>query len=230
MVRLSDFINLPLTRNEVGNALIKAVNTEFVGIDNLRNRARMVTLDCKVRGYIGEIALRKWFETYNVTFERADFYDDDSNMDIDLLYIGQRPYNFEVKTSLVPDSYQNLTGVIQRADIKIIKRTNEIETVSGDVHIQIYFDFLRKLRDNELKSLPQNMTDLRQIYTSMKLDDYIGNTYFVAWIDKPSLIQFINSQTRKTWTFPYAKRDFWRCPIGYIAKKPVDIIPYIATL
>lgn len=230
MVRLSDFINLPLTSQDVAKALIKAVNSEGVGIDNLRHRARMVTLDCKIRGYIGEIALRKWFNQYDVTFESADFFDDDTNMDIDLLYMGQRPYNFEVKTSLVPDSYQNLSGVIQRADIKIIKRTNDIESVSGDVHIQIYFDFLRKIRDNELKALPQDLKELPQIYSAMKLSEYIGNTYFVAWIDKPTLVQFINSQTRKTWTFPYAKRDFWRCPIGYIAKKPLEIIPYIQTL
>lgn len=230
MVRLNDFIKLPVTRNEIATALIQAIQSEGVGIDNLRHRARMVTMDCKIRGYIGEIALRKWFNQYGVTFEKADFYDDDSNMDIDLLYLGRRQYNFEVKTSLVPDSYQNLTGVIQRADIKIIKRTNDIESVSGDIHIQIYFDFLRKVRDNELKSLPQNLSDPRQIYSAMKLDEYCDNTYFVAWIDKPSLIAYINSQYRKTWTFPYAKRDFWRCPIGEIAKKPIEIVPYISSL
>lgn len=230
MVRLNDFIKLPISRNDIESALKQALDSSLVGIDNLRYRARMVTMDCKIRGYIGEIALRKWFAQYGVTFDKADFYDDDSNMDIDLLYVGKRPYNFEVKTSLVPDSYQNLTGVIQRADIKIIKRTNDIESVSGDIHIQIYFDFLRKVRDNELKALPQNLSDPQQIFSAMKLDEYSENTYFVAWIDKPTLVQFINSQSKKTWTFPYAKRDFWRCPIGYIAKKPVEIIPYINSL
>lgn len=230
MVRLSDFIKLPISKQDVSHALMQAIDRETVGIDNLRFRSRMVMLDCKIRGYIGEIALRKWFNDYGITFDKADFYDDDTNMDIDMLYLGNRPYNFEVKTSLVPDSYQNLTGVIQRADIKIIKRTNDINSVSGDVHIQIYFDFLRKVRDNELKSLPQNITDTNELYTSMNLIDYCDNTYFVAWIDKPTLIKYINSQFKKTWTFPFAKKDFWRCPIGEIAKKPIEIIDYINTL
>lgn len=230
MVKLKDFVKLSLSHDDINNALKKALSNEGVGIDNLRYRARMVMMDCKIRGYIGEIALRKWFSQYGVTFEKADFFDDDSNMDIDLLYLGKRSYNFEVKTSLVPDSYQNLTGVIQRADIKIIKRTSDIESVSGDVHIQIYFDFLRKVRDSELKALPQNLSAPDQIFSSMKLDEYCDNTYFVAWIDKPSLITYINSQYRKTWTFPYAKKDFWKCPIGEIAKKPMEIIPYIETL
>ena len=59
MVRLNDFIKLPVTRNEIATALIQAIQSEGVGIDNLRHRARMVTMDCKIRGYIGEIALRR---------------------------------------------------------------------------------------------------------------------------------------------------------------------------
>lgn len=230
MIRLNDFIKLPLNRTDVMSALSQALNKENVGINNLRYRPRMVIMDCKVRGYIGELALRHWFSKYQITFDKVDFFDDDSNMDIDLVYSGTRDYNLEVKTSLVPDFYRDLTGVIQKADIKIIKRTNDIESVSGDIHIQIYFDFLRKIRDSELKALDQNLAEPNDIFSAMKLEEYIDNTYFVAWIDKPSLISYINTQYRKTWSFVNSKRDFWRCPIGNIAKKPIDIIEYINTL
>lgn len=231
MVRLSDFIRLEMSKEDVELALSKAIQNDNVGIDNLRQRFKMVRLDCKIRGYLGEISLRNWFSKFGITFNKIDFFDDDLNMDIDMVYNKNgNSYNFEVKTSLVPDSYKDMSGIIQKADIKIIKRTNSIETVSGDIHIQIYFDFLRKVRDSELKSLNQNETDINNIYRNMKLDDYINNTYFVAWIDKPTLINYINSQYKKTWTFPYAQKDFWKCPLCYIAKRPIDIINYINNL
>lgn len=231
MIRLNDFIKLPIDREDIHEALSEALNNDGVGIDNLRNRARLVMMDCKIRGYIGEIALRKWFTKYNIKFDSVDFYDDETNMDIDITYkTDNNTYDLEVKTSLVPDSYKNMTGVIQRADIKIIKRTQNIEDVSGDIHIQIYFDFLRRERDNELKSLNQGINSEEELFNEMKLTEYMDNTYFVAWIDKPSLINFINNQSPKTWTFPYAQKDFWRCPLSSIAKKPMDIIDYINNL
>ena len=231
MVQLKDFIQLPVDRKVIAAALVKAINADNVGIDNLRYRPRMVRLDCKVRGYIGEVALRNWFANYNIHFDKIDYFDDDTNMDIDMVYEGHNDsYDIEVKTSLVPDAYHNMTGVIQRADIKIIKRTDSINSVSGDIHIQIYFDFLRKERDTKLRNLNQSINDPRAIYEQMELDNYINNTYFVAWIDKPSLINYINNLSYKTWTFPYAKKDFWKCPIGSIAKKPIEIINYINNL
>lgn len=233
MVQLKDFISLSLTREDIEEALRKALSSGEVGINNLRYRQRTIILDCKIRGYIGEIALKKWFQQYKIEFEHSDFLDDNSNMDIDLLYRGREgreSYNFEVKTSLVPDAYQDMTGVVQRADIKIIKRSERvIENVTGDIHIQIYYDFLRKARDSQLKALDQSISDKDQIYSEMHLEEYIPNTYFVAWIDKPTLIEYINQlpEFARTWTFKNSARYFWKCPIREIAKKPVEIIDYI---
>lgn len=231
MIRLNDFIKLPVDNTIIIKAMKQAIDNTSVGLNNLRYRPLTIILDCKIRGYIGEMALRKWFSNYNIDFVSSDFLDDDTNIDIDLLYRGiNRSYNFEVKTSLVPDFYRNMIGVIQRADIKIIKRTENIESLSGDVHIQIYYDFLRKQRDQELRLLRQNFINEDYLYTNMRLKEYIDNTYFVAWIDKPTLVKYINNQYRKTWTFPYAKRDFWRCPLSDLAKKPIELINYTKQL
>lgn len=73
---------------------------------------------------------------------------------------------------------------------------------SGDIHIQIYYDFLRKIRDNELRFLNQYISDISSLYKEMKLEEYIDNSYFVAWIDKPTLIQYINSISQKNMDIP----------------------------
>jgi len=59
----------------------------------------------------------------------------------------------------------------------------------------------------------------------MQLQHYLNNTYFIGWIDKPTLIQQINHKSRKTWAF--AKREFWLCNLGKDAKKPIDILEYL---
>ncbi|MDR1585112.1 MAG: hypothetical protein LBS07_02910, partial [Prevotellaceae bacterium] len=60
---------------------------------------------------------------------------------------------------------------------------------------------------------------------------YRNSAYFVAWMDKPALIQRINAMPpeRRTWTFEGAKRDFWNCKIRD-AKAPGTLIGYLKQL
>jgi len=54
-----EILNINLTKEDVIQAITKA--KEEIFIDNLRDRHINVQFDSKLRGYIGEIALKKWF-------------------------------------------------------------------------------------------------------------------------------------------------------------------------
>jgi hypothetical protein len=233
MIQFDDLIKLPVTEEDVRNALTQAIEQETIERDNLRVRSKMLRLDCRIRGYLGEIGLRNWFDGYGIEFSKANFLDDATNMDIDLLYQSKSgDCNIEVKTSTVPETYENLRGVIQKADIKIIKRTHTIEDLSGDIHIQIYFNFLRKKRDESLKGLNQQITDPQTIIRQLSLMEYVNRTYFVAWIDKPALIAHIHRlpERSRTWTFSAAQKSFWACKLATVSQKPIDIIDYLRQL
>lgn len=231
MVTTSDLIKLPITKLDVIDALNKALSQTFT--DNLRSRPKTVQLDCKIRGYLGEIALKNWFTNNGIHFSQTNYLVDGSELDIDLAYeVNEITYNLETKTSLVPDNYKTLSNSIERCDIKLIKRATRIEDLEGDMHLQIYFNFLRKERDTWLTSQSPNWNNISDIYATLQLDKYIENTYFVGWIDKPTLIIQINSLPVKyrTWTFPGSQKYFWACNIKNKAKCPIEIISYVKSL
>jgi hypothetical protein len=135
--------------------------------------------------------------------------------------------NLEIKTSLVADIDKNWDDILRKRDIKLIRRgTATIEELSGDLHLQIYFYGHRKKRDNFLKSLNLNL-DLpsEELYNKMELHHYLTKTYFIGWIDKPTLIRQIQAKSKKTWAF--GMREFWLCNLGKDAKKPLEIIDYL---
>jgi len=231
MVSFNNLIKLQITEIDIKNALSKAMQQKF--IDNLRYRPKTVQLDCKIRGYLGEIALKNWFANNQIYFDKTNYVPDGFEMDIDLAYNANgRIYNIEIKTSLVPDSYLTLENSLKRCDIKLIKRTPKVEDLKADIHIQIYFDFLRKQRDTFLSNQLPEWENSESVYNAFNLESYINNTYFVAWIDKPTLLKQINSvpESQRTWTFMNAQKDFWKCNIQQNAKNPNDIIQYIKLL
>lgn len=226
MITIQDTILLPVTKQDIEEAVKKALEDNF--IDNLRERDQNVQLDCKIRGYIGEIVLKKWFNTQGIKFEESNV--DEDGVNIDLLYKGKNPYNIEVKTSLIPDNYKDLKSVIEKCDVKLIKRTTHINNLKGDIHIQIYFDQLTVVTDTWLNSVVLKDFSIEEIIKTLNLEmRYMNKTYFVAWIDKPTLISQINSKPYgKIWSF--GMRDFWTCNIESEAKRPKDIIPYLQSL
>jgi hypothetical protein len=231
MVQYNDLVKLPVTETDVKQALVQSMQHQFT--DNLRYRPRTVQLDCKIRGYLGEIAIKNWFATKGIHFSQTNYIDDGSDMDIDLAYNANGViHSLEIKTSLVPDFYRTLQNSLTRCDVKLIKRTNQIEQFKGDIHLQIYFDFLRKERDTWLGTKTPNWTDLDSIYHHLELNKYIENTYFVGWIDRPTLVNNINALplNSKTWTFPNAQKDFWKCNIQNSSKQPNEIIGFIKSL
>ncbi|MGB1120965.1 MAG: hypothetical protein ACPG3Z_03145 [Saprospiraceae bacterium] len=222
-----DIIKLSITEATILNATEKA-RQQIIFHDNLRKREPIIQLDSKIRGYIGEVGLKGWFASHDIHFAKANTMKTAENMDIDLVYeTKNQTLHLEVKTSLVADKDRNWDDILRNRDIKLIRRKNQkIEELTGDLHLQIYFYGHRKKRDNFLKSLNLNLNiPINELYKKMQLQHYLNNTYFIGWIDKPTLIQQINHKSRKTWAF--AKREFWLCNLGKDAKKPIDILEYL---
>ena len=143
MVTTQDFINVKLTKDEVLSCLKKAKENTF--LDNLRYRHPNVQFDCKVRGYVGELAIKKWFESNSIEIEATDYLADGDSIDIDFKVKG---LNLEIKTSLIPDVDGTLENVLAKRDIKLICRNGQtIEQLRGDIHVQIYYQQKTKMKE-----------------------------------------------------------------------------------
>jgi hypothetical protein len=222
----SDFIQLPITKATILNALEKARLQNFR--DNLRHRPSIVQLDSSIRGYIGEASLKTWFASHDIHFTEVNTMNEAENMDIDFTFCGKNGnYNLEIKTSLVADIDKSWDDILRKRDIKLIRRgTATIEDLSGDLHLQIYFYGHRKKRDNLLESLNLDLNlPSEELYDKMKLYLYLDKTFFIGWIDKPTLVTQIQAKSKKTWV--YGMREFWLCNLGKNAKKPLQIIEYL---
>lgn len=208
-----------LTKEEVLEALQKSLNQNF--IDNLRNRHPNVSLDSKLRGYVGEIAFKKWANANGIEFENSNIKDYSSGMDIDFLFKNEKQsLAIELKTSLIPDSDLYLEEVIRKRDIKLIRRNGKsIEQLDADIHVQIIFKQLRLRKDDWLKKQPITFKEnINTIYDQLAAYRYEKDCYLVGWIDKKTLIKQINSKPQHLKKWKYGKREFWCCGLNKDAK------------
>jgi len=209
-MKFSEIIKLSITEADIKNAIRKAKENFF--IDNLRHRHPNVAFDSKLRGYIGEIALKKWLLKNDIYIETTNIMDDGSGMDIDFKY---KDLDIELKTSLIPDIDGNLETVFQKRDIKLIKREKRIEDLKGDIHIQIYYMHLRKKKDEWLKSQQIDLVsdNIDYFYEALSAKRYLNETILFCWIDKDTLVKRINKLPENKRTWGYAQRYFWVCPL-----------------
>lgn len=182
-------------------------------IDNLRDRSPFVQFDSKIRGYLGEICFVRWLKENNIDVVSVDTQIETNNEDIDILVNNNFVENIiiEVKTSLVPDVWKTMEEVVEKADIKIIKREISPLFIKADFYVQIYFNFFRKERDLYLTSLdgfPDDYTN-EELIEIMKLKKL--KECFVAWMDFNSLNNNLDKTHSKYWSF--GKRVFWKCPL-----------------
>ena len=162
MVSINDVVNIKLSKEEILSCIAKTQQHTF--LNNLRERHPNIQFDCKLRGYVGELALKKWFGEKDIEIEAIDYLEDGENIDIDFVITGQ---NIELKTSLIPDADGNIENVIAKRDIKIIRRGNDaIEDLKGDVHLQVYYQQHRQKKDNWLTA---QKIDLKSQDTSVPL-------------------------------------------------------------
>lgn len=229
MVSINDVVNIKLSKEEILSCIAKTQQHTF--LNNLRERHPNIQFDCKLRGYVGELALKKWFGEKDIEIEAIDYLEDGENIDIDFVITGQ---NIELKTSLIPDADGNIENVIAKRDIKIIRRGNDaIEDLKGDVHLQVYYQQHRQKKDNWLtaQKIDLKSQDLDYLYCAFRADAYLNTTCFVAWIDKPTLIEQIKKLPyyKRCWTFPGSYRAFWVCPLKY-SKAPNELVDYLSSL
>lgn len=227
-ITINDIIKLNVTKDDILGAIQIAKNSNF--LDNLRDRHINVQFDSKLRGYIGENAFKKWLDENSIKIDATNIIDDENGMDIDFTFLmNDERKNLELKTSLIPDTDENLTNVIARRDIKIIKRTPNIERLSGDIHVQIYYDQLTRAKDTWLTNQNINIDsdDLEYLFTSFAASRYLEDTYLIGWIDKPTLIAHINSLPLSERTWHHARRDFWVCKFRIITKSMSQLKDYM---
>lgn len=231
-ITIDDIIRIDLTEEEVKN-IIKTVidKIDISKMDNLRYRHKNIQFDCLLRGYVGEYCIIKWLKSYNINFETTNYIQDDDNIDIDFYY---KEKNLELKTSLVPDADITIENAIKKRDVKLIRRGNSrIEDLRGDIHLQIYYSQKRKAKDDWLKSQHINLesNDINYLYNSLNARAYKSTNFFVAWIDKATLIERVNSlpENERYWSFQGSQRFFWNCKIQD-SKKPIDLVNYLIAL
>ena len=227
-----DTIKIELSEEEIKSIIQSVIlKIDISKMDNLRNRHKNIQFDCLLRGYIGEYCIIKWLKEFNINFETTNYIEEDENIDIDFFY---KEKNIELKTSLVPDVDVTIENAIGRRDIKLIRRGNsKIEDLRGDIHLQIYYAQKRKAKDVWIKSQQINLesNDINYLYKSFKCHAYLNTTFFVAWIDKKTLVKQINllPENERYWTFPGSQRYFWNCKIQN-SNKPIDLIKYLKDL
>lgn len=231
MLTRTDMIHFALTEAEIKQAIRRTLEyLSISGRDNLRIRHGNIQFDCLLRGYIGEHAIKKWLMENNIEIEMTNFIEENDQMDVDFLFRGK---NIELKTSLIPDQDISIDNALFKRDIKLIKRTEKIEDFKGDIHLQIFFAQKRRAKDQWLKAqkIDIKKEDTDYFYSAFRADRYCHDTYFTGWIDKPSLINHINSlpYNKRTWTFGGSSRLFWNYRMRD-CKSPAELINYLQAL
>lgn len=224
MITKQDSICIALTDDEIKSVMEKVRTQLFISKrDNLRNRHANIQYDCNLRGYIGEFAITKWANEQGIFFDKINYRADGEHIDVDFLYKGM---DIELKTSLVPDTDFTIEKAIENRDIKLIKRQEGINNLKGDIHLQIFFNQRRMAKDEWLASRIINIEEagIDELFDKMLARCYRNSIYFVAWIDKFTLIENINNlpDKEKTWSFKDAQRQFWNCKV-INSKRPVDL-------
>ncbi len=228
MITKNDSICIPVTDDEIKLVMEKARTQLFISKrDNLRNRHANIQYDCILRGYVGEFALTKWMNEQGIFFDKANYREDRDNIDVDFLYKG---INLELKTSLIPDVDVTMENAIANRDIKLIKRREGIEYLKGDIHLQVFFNQKRFAKDEWLASRLIDIEEagIDELFDKILARCYRNTTYFVTWIDKPTLVKNINELPKgeQEWSFKNSQRQFWNCKVSQ-AKKPVDLPAFL---
>jgi hypothetical protein len=218
-----DILKIALTKEEILDAIAKAQEQNF--IDNLRDRHINVQFDSKLRGYIGEIALTKWFLDNNIKITTTNYFEEDIGIDVDFEYKG---LDLELKTSLIPDADKTLQNVFNKRDIKLIRRTRKIEELKSDIHIQIYYDQLTNMKDQWLQEQDIDISsdDLDYLYDAFLAKAYITKTYLLGWIDKNTLTERMNKLKGYEKSWRHARRRFWVCKLNE-CYPPLSLIKYL---
>jgi len=243
LINISDVIILDIQKEDIYKG-IEIVKKEFedekILIDNLRDRNKFVSFDCRIRGYLGELGIKRILDRNNISYT-IDSSPKKYKSDIDLTIHGlDKKYMSEIKTSSMPDGWASngvdvfIRDCINKGDIKIFKWENdeEFKSINREIYIQIYFREKTKERDKFTIQLSNDFPDLlsrsiAEIYERFQFQNLIENTFFVAWVDKKSLINRLEQEEKENRYYSTGdKRQFWKCKI-IDSKSPSKFIEYL---
>lgn len=232
---------LNISIGDVFVAIDKAKQMTF--IDNLRNRAPTVQFDCKVRGYLGEIGIMKWLNSFNIRCWSGSANLDVFSSDVDLNIRGmQKDYIAEIKTSAKPDNWTTigistdkvlLQSCLEKGDIKIYARQADYRTdLNRDLYVQVYYGIKTKAHDAVINGLylsnPSFLSySANDLFGLFHMEEYLENIYFVGWIDKNSIIQRLDSLDPNDRMYSTGgNKMFWCCGLKD-AYPPSYLINYL---
>lgn len=205
-----ELIQLSMTDEDLKSAVQKALKVNVC--DNLRERMPFVQFDSQIRGYLGEICMKKYLIANKINVVETDTYDSTEKEDKDIVIKNQyREVELEIKTSLIPNGHKTLSMAMKKCDIKIIKREDDYHNIKSDVYVQIYFNLQTQTRDDFLKTIegrPKDYTEdqLIEILELRKL-----KPKFAGWVTKEQIVSYLDTAKQKTWG--QEKKMLWKCPL-----------------
>lgn len=229
-MKKEDVIRLDVEKKDIIEAISLAKEKRFS--DNLRRRTDIVSFDSKVRGYLGEIAIRKWFVSQGITDFKSNMLGESCDIDLTIFY-NNSSFSCEVKTSKIPEFTKGeIDNIIRECDIKIIKRYDNV-MVDRDIYIQIYYNLFTKAHDAELEQ-KFSQTEVgetataEEIYNTYNYERYLTGVFFYAWDNKENIERRLNSLLPNQRTYTISKRTFFVCKLKD-SLAPIDIVNYIKT-
>ena len=137
------------------------------------------------------------------------------------LMVGNKKIKVEIKSSIPPNN-ESRDNIVRLRDIKITASHDEGRTwinphdLESDIHVQVYF-YAKSYRNGyssfeELSSvISQDMWKVREIINS----DKYNHPLFCGYNTKENIIRHLESlpKDRRTWTFSWTHRIYWKCPI-----------------
>ncbi len=239
-MNINDIIPLKIVQQDILDAIEKAKKHTF--IDNLRNRHIIVSFDSKVRGYLGEIAIRKWLSYQGVNRIISNEMSDDMyacDIDLEIISALNHRYTCEIKTSKIPDYITRsavndciMQRVVNDCDIKIIKRDNKNSIyIDRDIYIQIYYGlptnghdaFLISQYNESGVSVSSKASDIYRVY---QYEKYINNIFFVAWEEKNNITRRLQNMNPVDRTYKIKKRTFYTCKLR-VSLAPISLINFL---
>ena len=226
MFTVNDIFELPVSREVIEKTLRNTVKKyNFTCRALMYSRTPVELLDNLYMGDMAKNALYDYLVKHcscpviDYDEVRTDnFQNHDPGWD---LMVGNKKIKVEIKSSIPPNS-ESRDNIVRLRDIKITASHDEGRTwinphdLESDIHVQVYF-YAKSYRNGyssfeELSSvISQDMWKVREIINS----DKYNHPLFFGYNTKENIIRHLESlpKDRRTWTFSWTHRIYWRCPI-----------------
>lgn len=226
MFTVNDIFELPVSREVIEKTLRNTVKKfNFTCRALMYSRTPVELLDNLYMGDMAKNALYDYLVKHcncpviDYDEVRTDnFQNHDPGWD---LLVGNKKIKVEIKSSIPPKN-ESREDIVRLRDIKITASHDEGRTwinpndLESDIHVQVYF-YAKAYKNGynsfqELSALiSKDMWKVREIINS----DKYNSPLFFGYNTKENIIKHLESlpRERRTWTFSWTHRIYWKCPI-----------------